>query len=43
MWADGTCDCRAAWVSLLGDERVYKAAMPFLERALAFDYGDQVN
>jgi hypothetical protein len=30
MWANGDCDCWAAWVSLLGDERrVYKVAMPF--------------
>jgi hypothetical protein len=44
MWADGTCDCRVAWVSLLGNERrTYKVAMPFLEHALAFDCGDQVN
>jgi hypothetical protein len=44
MWANADGDCRAAWVSLLGDERrVYEVAMPFLGSAFSFNCGDKVN
>jgi hypothetical protein len=44
IWANADGDCRVAWVSLLGDERwVNEVAMPFLEFAFSFNYGDKVK